>query len=387
MRNITTLLILLLIAPLSFANTAVRDLGNGQVSFEIKLPTNQQFVQVFARQNGQQNIAEAITASAQTNGDGTSTYTYVRGGYQKGDKIEYRFYSYLPSQSGVFTPGTTESSWKSYQYGQAKPGKLINLGDGKVRFEVTLPSNQTYVEIFSRKNGEQNLAVNIAGTEKVNGDGTSTYSIDRIGYAVGDSIEYRFYSHTNGQSVAFIPGTTATSWYKETLSQPQLFLTEDGNYQVGKQTNQWQEESFVKVIRQTGSSVATPAQTGWFLSRGTPVDFTTSIADGFTYGKLKGLYIKPCHSDIWVNIQNTVFADMLNARAEILNPGIDYSFDVTTNYSFLTGTYPTVEYDCGGNLIPINTRIGTVNVRTNTQVEFAYVVEFTKSQQLVAQHN
>ena len=386
MRHIITLLLLTLITPFSFATTAIRDLGNGQVAFEIKLPANQQFVQVFARQNGQQNLAESITASAQNNGDGTATYTYVRGGYQQGDLIQYRFYSYLPGQTGVFTPGATESNWTSFQYGQANPGKLTNLGDGKIRFEVTLPSNQQYVEIFSRKNGVQNLAVNIASTEKNNGDGTSTYKIDRIGYAVGDLVEYRFYSYASGQTPTFTPGTTATSWYKEALSAPQLFLTEDGNYQQGKYINQWQEESFIKVIRQQGSSTAVPAQTGWFLSRGTPVDFTTVIADGFTYGKLKGLYIKPCHSDIWVNIQNTVFADMLNARLETVNPGVDYSFDVTTNYSFLPGTHPTVEYDCGGDLIPISTRIGTINVRTNTLVEFAYVVEFNQSLPLVAQH-
>jgi len=382
MRQIIALLTLLLLAPHSFANTAIRDLGNGQVAFEAKLPSGQQFVQVFARQNGQQNVAEAITASAQTNGDGTATYTYVRSGYLKGDKIEYRFYSYLPGQSGVFTPGASEFNWSNYQYGQTNPGKLTNLGDGKVRFEVTLPSNQQYVEIFSRKNGIQNLAVNIAGNEKNNGDGTSTYNIDRIGYALGDLIEYRFYSYANGQAPIFTPATTTTGWYKETLSQIQLFLTEDGNYQLGSQTNQWQEESFIKVFHQKGSSTAVPAQTGWFLSRGTPVDLSTSIVNDFTYGKLKGLYIKPCHSDIWVNIQNTVFADMPNARTELINPGIDYSVDITTNYSMLPGTHPTVEFDCGGNLIPISTRIGAINVRTNTQVEFAYVVEFTNSQHI-----
>jgi hypothetical protein len=378
MRQMITLLALLLLAPFSFANTAIHDLGNGQVAFEIKLPAGQQFVQVFARQNGQQNLAEAITASAQTNGDGTTTYRYVRGGYQQGDQIQYRFYSYLPGQTGVFTPGATESSWTSFQYGQAIPGKLINLGDGKVRFEITLPSTQQYVEIFSRKNGVQNLAVNIVGNGKNNGDGTSTYSIERIGYATGDLVEYRFYSYANGQAPIFTPGTTATNWYKETVSAPQLFLTEEGNYQLGKQINQWQEESFIKVFRQQGNSTAVPAQTGWYLNRATPVDLFTNVVDGFTYGKLKGLYIKPCHSDVWVNIQNTVFADMLNARAELLNPGVDYTADITTNYGMLTGTHPTVEFDCGGNLIPVSTRIGTINVRTNTQVEFAYVVEFTK---------
>lgn len=387
MRQLLALVTLVLLAPLSFANTSLRDLGNGQVAFEIKLPSNQQFVQVFARQNGQQNVAEAITPSAQSNGDGTSTYRYVRGGYQQGDLIEYRFYSYLPSASGVFTPGTTENNWTSYKYGQATAGKLVNLGNGKVRFEITLPSNQDYVEVFARKNGVQNLAVNITNSATSNGNGTSTYSLEQNGYDLGDLIESRFYSYAPGQSAIFTPGTTASNWYSEILAQQQLFLTSDGNYTLGKQLNQWQQESLIQVFTQQGSSTAHPSQTGWYLTRATPVDLSTPIVDGYTYANLKGLYVKPCNASVWVNIQNTVFADILNARYELVNPGINYSVDITTNYSMLPGTQPTTEYDCGGTLMPISTRIGTVDVRTDTQVQFAYVVEFTKTQQINTKSN
>src|SRR5207302_2714310 len=77
----------------------------------------QAYVEVFARQNGIQNVAQNIVNSEQDNGDGTSTYSYVRQGYSACDAVDYRFYSYLPSSPGVFTPGPIESSWLSLNYG------------------------------------------------------------------------------------------------------------------------------------------------------------------------------------------------------------------------------------------------------------------------------
>lgn len=92
----------------------VCNLGGGQLKFQVTLPGGQQYVEVFARQNGLQNVATAIQASAQNNGNGTTTYSLTRSGYAASDKVEYRFYSYKPSAAGVFTPGPAEQVWYGY---------------------------------------------------------------------------------------------------------------------------------------------------------------------------------------------------------------------------------------------------------------------------------
>jgi hypothetical protein len=92
------------------------NLGNGSVELAVVLPSDQAYVEVFVRQNGIQNVAQNIVGSEQNNGDGTSTYSYVRNGYSASDAMDYRFYSYLPSSPGVFTPGPIENVWLSSTY-------------------------------------------------------------------------------------------------------------------------------------------------------------------------------------------------------------------------------------------------------------------------------
>jgi hypothetical protein len=96
---------------------AASELQGGQVRFAIVLPSGQQYVELFVRQNGIQNVAMAITSAAVDNGDGTSTYGVTLGGYAAGDRIEYRVYSYLPRSPGVFSPGPIEGIWLSTIYG------------------------------------------------------------------------------------------------------------------------------------------------------------------------------------------------------------------------------------------------------------------------------
>jgi hypothetical protein len=51
---------------------------NGSVRHAIKFPQPQAYVEVFVRQNGVQNIAQNIVASAVANGDGTFTYSLIK---------------------------------------------------------------------------------------------------------------------------------------------------------------------------------------------------------------------------------------------------------------------------------------------------------------------
>lgn len=92
----------------------VCNLGGGQLKLQVTLPSGQQYVEVFARQNGSQNVAVAIQASGVSNGNGTTTYSLTRAGYAASDKVEYRFYSFKPSSPGVFTPGPAEQVWYGY---------------------------------------------------------------------------------------------------------------------------------------------------------------------------------------------------------------------------------------------------------------------------------
>jgi hypothetical protein len=99
--------------PASGSGT-ICDLGDGSVRFSVTLPSGQQYVEVFSRQNGLQNVATNIVKNASVHADGTTTYSLQRAGYQIGDNVEYRFYSYLPRSPGRFTPGPREMIWQSY---------------------------------------------------------------------------------------------------------------------------------------------------------------------------------------------------------------------------------------------------------------------------------
>jgi hypothetical protein len=99
---------------------AVCDLGEGTLRFSVTLPSGQQYVEVFSRQNGIQNVATNIVQRAKRHADGTTTYSLDRGGYQLGDVVEYRFYSYLPRSPGRFTPGPEEMKWQSYTLCEAE---------------------------------------------------------------------------------------------------------------------------------------------------------------------------------------------------------------------------------------------------------------------------
>jgi hypothetical protein len=104
---------------------SICDLGNGTLRFSVTLPSGQQYVEVFSRQNGLQNVATNIVANAKKHADGTTTYSLDRGGYGLGDLVEYRFYSYLPRSPGRFTPGPQEMKWYSYSLCEPAPEPVV----------------------------------------------------------------------------------------------------------------------------------------------------------------------------------------------------------------------------------------------------------------------
>jgi len=125
-------------------NTNAVCYADGSVNFSVKLPSGQQYVELFSRNNGIQNIAQAIVDGGVVNADGTTTYAYSAKGYKTGDVVEYRFYSYLPAAPGVFTPGPVESKWNSLVVPH-----LVALPDTK---DASLYHRSYYLGDLSNKN-------------------------------------------------------------------------------------------------------------------------------------------------------------------------------------------------------------------------------------------
>jgi hypothetical protein len=92
------------------------DLGDGQVKLLVTLQLGQQYVELFVRENGIQNVALDVTKTAHVHYNGWATYAATLSGYQDGDHLEYRFYSYLPGKPGLFTPGPQENVWLTHDY-------------------------------------------------------------------------------------------------------------------------------------------------------------------------------------------------------------------------------------------------------------------------------
>ncbi len=110
----------------------IRTLSNGDVEFKVTLPGQQQYVEVFVRQDGVQNVAQNIVGSAVANGDGTYTYKYVKAAshFDDGDVLVTRFYSYKPNSAGVFTPGPGENVWSApFVYGVTCEGSCAAQPD------------------------------------------------------------------------------------------------------------------------------------------------------------------------------------------------------------------------------------------------------------------
>jgi hypothetical protein len=126
-RRVLTVWLALTMAALTVSSAHAQDpttfvqLPDGAARFEVTLPSGQAYVELFVRQNGVQNTAQAIQASGVSLKDkpGYSRYSYQRGAFKAGDKIEYRFYSYRPSSPGVFSPGPAEMVWNTQVYGAA----------------------------------------------------------------------------------------------------------------------------------------------------------------------------------------------------------------------------------------------------------------------------
>ena len=101
----------ILVSNIITDNCKATYIGNGTIDFEVTFAKVQQYVELFVRQNGIQNVTQNITDTVIYNADGKVTYKFSQSGYNSDDFVEYRFYSYDTNSSGVFIPGPIENSW------------------------------------------------------------------------------------------------------------------------------------------------------------------------------------------------------------------------------------------------------------------------------------
>ncbi|VUD59399.1 hypothetical protein TDB9533_02667 [Thalassocella blandensis] len=249
---------------------------------------------------------------------------------------------------------------------------LFYDGNNTVTFQITLPSGQAYVELFSKQNSVQNLAVSIQHTELPIGNGLSTYTFSSDFYNAGDIIEYRFYYYLPSAPGQFSPGPNPAAWKQKVLTTTNYFKTEDGDYVIGQQ-----DDVFTSIYRQSGLTTARPQQTGWALDRAHPEDLQSEIEASYNFATFKGIYVKPCNSNVWINIQNTPYAYYPTYVTEYQDQS-SYLYDIYYTWPPAYGTQPSDTFACGGEYVTIDTYIGPQQVRTNALVEFAYVIEYSQ---------
>ena len=246
------------------------------------------------------------------------------------------------------------------------PYSATDLGAGTVQFSITLPSGQHYVEVFSRKNGVQNVAHNITSSALLNGDGTTTYTFQKSGYVTGDIIEYRFYSYV-GPGV-FTPGPSESTWVSFRYGGPATFQTSSGSYVLGLQKDASGRTFSYQVETTTDRSYITPYSTGWFTTKASPA--ADSVPVQFVEAELVGTFVKKAGSTSYdpVTAYDTyTISPMLNGA------WLDIAVDPDT--AVYPGVFVDSRYAEGGHTITLQTFIGPQTLLTDATVTFAYLIK------------
>jgi hypothetical protein len=246
------------------------------------------------------------------------------------------------------------------------PYRATVLGEGQVRYSVTLPAGQNYVELFVRQNGIQNVAQNIVASGVADGAGTTTYSFITTGNQVGDALEYRFYSYT-GPGV-FTPGPEENHWAQLNYQEARTFETSTGSYELGTQTDSTGHVFRYQVVTTTGQSFITPYSTGWYLTKASPTSAVVPVE--LSSAELVGTFVKRAGSSIY----DPVFSYDGYAITTRTVAG-----ELLIHASPDTFTYPGTKVDAhyaeNGRFVTIPTFIGPQTLLTDATVTFAYLIE------------
>jgi hypothetical protein len=87
-------------------------------------------------------------------------------------------------------------------------GFVEQLTSGDVQFAVQFPVAQAFVEVFSQRNGTQNIAQAMPGFHNADGSYTYRWIAPASTYHAGDIIKTRFYSYAPSKPGVFTPGPT-----------------------------------------------------------------------------------------------------------------------------------------------------------------------------------
>lgn len=298
-----------------FAEERTTELGDGNIRFEVTYTEPKDYVEVFIKKNEIQILAQEITDSFSANGDGTFSYELILDGFEAGDLVTSRFYSHSDGAQ-EFNPQSSSPElvhWgQSVVYTNPVHGSpyITELPNGKILFKLKVDQRQEYVEIFIRKNGLQIIAEEITANYNAT---QGIYYYLATGYASGDDIDVRFYSHKNGVR-KFAPGRLEQEWFEHTVgAHPNpSFLTEDASYTVGTHSGSNGLPTHTEVFFDIGFDYLTPFSggsglaTSWIVDRALAQSFNRDyLLNTVEFG---GMYIRHCVSGEWVNINETDYA-------------------------------------------------------------------------------
>ena len=241
-----------------------------------------------------------------------------------------------------------------------------DLGAGSVKYAVTLPSGQHYVELFARKNGVQHTAHEITSSGTVNADGTTTYSYVKSGYKAGDAIEYRFYSYV-GRAV-FTPGPAQSVWVSFTYGGASLFRTSVGDFLLADQKDAIGRSFSYQIETSTGPTQITPFGTGWFVTRASPSSAEVEVSS--IEANLIGTFVKRAGSDVYdpvAKYDSYAISDLHEPR------WLDITVD--PDISAYPGEHIDRTYAEGGHFVTVPSLIGPQSVYTDATVSFAFLIK------------
>jgi hypothetical protein len=147
------------------------------------------------------------------------------------------------------------------------------------------------------------------------------------------------------------------------------FVTDDATYVLGRQRTAGGKAVDIQVYYASKSSYIEPVSVGWQLERADPSPFSTPLLG--SSATVLGIYVHRCDGSGWANIASTPFAVYFPTETSS-NGELTYSAVFNGE---LPGERVDPTWECGGEDITISTLIGPQTLRTNTSVEFAYVVE------------
>lgn len=158
-------------------------------------------------------------------------------------------------------------------------------------------------------------------------------------------------------------------------SSPAGFETEDATYALGAHATKDGKQVVTEIVEDASSSYLTPQSpnTSWIVDRA--LAHTQQRALLLDQVAVRGLYVRDCASDEWINANDTPFAP----QAELLQSVVDGEYVLGHFYANIElNGFLSNRFDCStepASLAKVMTAEGERDVQRVGDVRFAYVVE------------